>query len=245
MQHDAVGDPAGELERLAADRHHQHRDVLVEGAVLVEVRVGAGRSVVAHHGLAVPQRAVDPDRVLDLRAGDPRHAHDVEEQVEAAAEAERVAAAGQPVHRRRDRRGDQRVPGVVVGRGRRDADGLADRARRAGHHGGVLDVEPLGEEDRADAQSLGEAHLVEQVTRAGGVPGEAVAADLGELLAAGRDVVSVTGGHASTRIDTRQVIRAAVSPAAAPIMGRSSFCSPTYLRCTQVASAVRSRLTTM
>ena len=196
MEHDAVGDPAGELEGLAADRHHQHRDVLVEGAVLVEVRVGAGRAVVAHHRLAVPQRAVDADRVLHLGAGDLRDAHHVEEQVEAAAEPERVAAAGEPVHGGRERRGHQRVAGVVVGRGGGDADGLADRAGGAGQDGGVLDVEALGEEDRADAETLGETDLGEEVARARGVTGEPVATELGKVLSVrGRR----GGGHSRGR----------------------------------------------
>ena len=181
VQHDGVGDPAGELEGLAADGHHQHRDVLVEAAVEAEEREPPGRAVVVE-GLAAPEPAVDADGVLELGAGHPGHAHQVEEHVEAAAEPERVAAAGHPVGGDRHGRGDQRVAGVVVGGRRTDADRRAHRTRGSREHRGVLGVEALGQEDRAEAELLGQPHLVEQVAGRGAVAGQAVAAELGKLL---------------------------------------------------------------
>ncbi len=125
---------AGALERLLGERAEDHRDVLGEPRVLVQDRVRAGGTVVAHHHLAVPEPSVDPDRVLDLRVRDAGQVDDVEEEVEAAAEPEREAAAGEAVHRRGHRRGGEQVARVVVrGRGR-DAEPLGDGADRARQH---------------------------------------------------------------------------------------------------------------
>ena len=178
VQHDPVGDPAGELQRPVADGHHQHRDPLVEGAVLVEVGVAPGGPLVPDDGLAAPEPAVDADGVLHLGTGDAWQPHQVEQHVEAASEAQRVAALAHPVRRRGHRGGHQRVPGHVVGRRGRDAEPLGDTGDRAGHHPGVLDVEPLGEEERAEPDLLGEPRLGDHVARGVGVAGQAVAGQL-------------------------------------------------------------------
>src|SRR5690606_12416058 len=114
------------------------------------------------------------DDVLELRGGDPRQAHDVEEHIEAAAEAEGEAPAGEPVQGRRERRGQQRVPGVVVGGGGGDPDPLARRGGGPGQRGGLLGREPLGQEDRPESEALALGDLGEQVARRGGMAGQPV-----------------------------------------------------------------------
>ncbi len=70
-------------------------------------------------------------------------------------------------------RGDEHVARVVVGRRGRDAERRAHRARRAAQRARVLRVEPLGDEDRPQADLLGPGHLGHQVPRRGRVPGQA------------------------------------------------------------------------
>ena len=166
VQHDAVDVPAGAFERPLGERAEDHGDVLGEARVLVQDGVRAGGAVVAHHHLAVPQPPVDPDRVLDLRVRDAGQVDDVEQEVEAAAEPEREAAAGEAVHRRRHRGGGEQVARVVVrGRGR-DAEVLGDRADRARQHARVLHVEALGDERAAEPDRLAVARLGDRVVRA-------------------------------------------------------------------------------
>jgi len=84
------------------------------------------------------------------------------------------------------------MAGVVVGGRGADADAVADRRGRARQRHGFLGVEALGEEDRAEAEILGRAHLVEQGAGARGVPGQSVAAQFRETL---RARVVTTGGR--------------------------------------------------
>ena len=101
-------------------------------------------------------RRSNPDHVLELRHRHPRHAHDVEEHVEAAPEAEREAPAGEPVHRRAERRGDEQVARVVVRRRGRDRRASMLTAPAAPlERARVLGVEPLRDEDRPEPDLLG------------------------------------------------------------------------------------------
>lgn len=184
MQHDAVGDLAGELQRPITDGRQQHRDVLVEARILLQVRERARGPVVVEHGLTPPQPAVEVHDVAQLRAGDLGQAHHLEQRAEPASETERVATAGEAVRGGGHRGGDQRVPGVVVGRGGADPDRVRGRGDRAGEDSGVFGVERLGQQHRPDAQPFGEADFVEDVARGSAVPGQAVAGELGELLTA-------------------------------------------------------------
>jgi hypothetical protein len=178
VEHDGVGEAAGQLQRLLAHGHQQQRDVLVELGVLVEERVRAGRALVAEDHVARPQPAQDAGHVLHLGARHLGQADGLEQGVEAAAEAEGEAAARQAVHGRGERRRHQRVAGVVVGGRRGDAEALGDGADGPRQHGGVLDVEPLRDERRADPEPLGVPGLAHGVAWRVGVAGERVEAEL-------------------------------------------------------------------
>ena len=129
----------------------------------------------ALHGIRIP--AVG--EAQDVRL----HRHQVEQQAEAAAQPERVPPSRDPVRGHGHGRGDQRVPGVVVGGGGADAERRGGGGHGAGEHAGVLGVEALGEEHRPEAELLGLARLGDHVGRGGRVPRQAVAAQLREALA--------------------------------------------------------------
>ena len=76
--------------------------------------------------------------------------------------------------------GDHRVAGVVVGGGGDDGHPLAHRAGRAREHAGLLLVEPLRDERRAQTQAFGRPDLVDEIPRGVGVAGQSVEAELGE-----------------------------------------------------------------
>ena len=120
------------------------------------------RPVVAEDHLAVPQPAHHLGEVLHLRGGDRRHPERLVHRRDAAADAEREAPAGQPVHRGRPRPGDERMARVVIGRRRGDLHPGGDRAGRPGQRRRLLDVPPLGDERGAEAQLLAAAGLVQQ-----------------------------------------------------------------------------------
>ena len=93
---------AGELERLLADRGEHHRDVLVERRVLAR-GTGSWPAGPSWPMIISPchSRRSMPIASSSCAIVTRGSAHDVEQQVEAAPEAEREAAAGEPVHRRR------------------------------------------------------------------------------------------------------------------------------------------------
>ena len=104
--------------------------------------------------------------VLHLRGGHRRHAEGAVHGRDAAADAEGEASLRQPVHGGGPRAGDQRVAGVVIGCGGGDLHAAGHRARRADQRRRLLDVPPLGDERRAEAQFLAAAGLVHQARRA-------------------------------------------------------------------------------
>ena len=96
----------------------------------------------------------EPDEVLDLRGRDPGDAVGVEQRRDAASEPEREPPAGEPVHRRGVRRGDDRVAGVVVRRRGRDPERRRHGADRTRQRERLLDVEALGDERAAEPERL-------------------------------------------------------------------------------------------
>ena len=135
-------------------------------------------TVVADDRLAVPQPAHQPGEVLELGGRDRRQAEGGGHRADAAAEAEREPSAGQAVHRRGVRRGDDRVAGVVVGRRGGDVQRRRDRADRARQRGRLLDVEALRDEHPAEAEPLAVGDLRDQVARRLGRAGQRVEAEL-------------------------------------------------------------------
>src|SRR5690606_36574808 len=87
-----------------------------------------------------------------------------------------------PVHGRGVRGGDDRVPGVVVGRGRGDAQAARRRPDRTRERDRLLDVEALGDEDAAEPEGLRRRHLVEQLGGRPRRPRQRVEPELVELL---------------------------------------------------------------
>ena len=149
VQHDLVERAAAEGEAVRPERHESERDVLVEVGIEAQERIAAGGTVVADDRLALPEPAHQPGEVLELRGGrrlEPERPH---HRVDAAAEPEREPAAGQPMHRRRVRRGDDRMASVDVRRPGGDLDARRHGADRAGQRRGLLDVEPLADEDQS------------------------------------------------------------------------------------------------
>jgi hypothetical protein len=69
---------------------------------------------------------------------------------------------------------------VVIGGGGDDAQTTGDRSggARQGHR--LLEVEPLGDEERAEAEILGVANLVDEGPGRLRRPGQAVEAELGQ-----------------------------------------------------------------
>ncbi|MEZ5249092.1 MAG: hypothetical protein R2713_07735 [Ilumatobacteraceae bacterium] len=175
---------AGQLEALRAERAEQQGDVLVEVGVESEHRPTAGRAVVTHHGLAVPEAPHEPGDVFQLGSGD-AEAVGVEHAVHAAPEPEDEPPAGHAVHRGGVAGRDDRMAGVVVGDTGRDAHPLGHGPGGAAQRADLLDVEPFAEEHGAEAERLAVAALLEQVGRRLRCAGEPVEAELVERAGGG------------------------------------------------------------
>ena len=163
MEDHVVEQAAPELERPRAERNERKRDVLVECRVEPQHGVTADRAVVANDCFAVPEPTHEQCKVLHLGGGDRLDAVGLEHRSDAAADAEREAAASEPMHRCGVRSRDHRVPRVVVGGSSDDVDLGRHRTRRAGQRGGLLDVEPLRDERSAESDALGFDDLVDEV----------------------------------------------------------------------------------
>jgi hypothetical protein len=120
---------------------------------------------VADDRLAAPEPSHQPCEVLHLCGGDRGQAEGLHERCDAAAEAEGEPAFGQSVHGGRVRRCHERVARVVVGGCRGDVDPRGDGADCAGDGGCLLEVEALGDERPAELETLGVAHLGDEVAR--------------------------------------------------------------------------------
>jgi hypothetical protein len=151
-----------EGKRPGPEGHQAEGQVLVDGGQ-VEDGPRAGRAVVADDELAPEEAPHDPGEVLKGRRGDAGDAVGVLDDGDAPAEAEDEPAAGQALHGAGQPGRDHRVAGVVVGGRRDDGELLADRSGRPGQDADLLLVEPLGQEDRAEAESLAGADLAHQV----------------------------------------------------------------------------------
>ena len=193
MQHNAVRDPPRQLEGLITDRHQHQRDVFVERRILHQERILPRRAIVSDNRLALPQGAVDAGRVFHLCGGDPGNAHHIEQEIETPPESERITTAGEPVHRRCHRRRHQRMPGVVICCRRGDPDVPTHRTRGAGQHRSIFDVEPFGQEDRAETQLFRLLNLVDEIARARRMSGQPVATQFGKLDAGNGPVGGLFG----------------------------------------------------
>ena len=180
MQDDAVERPPGKSERLWREGRDDERDRFVERRVEVQHLELPRRAVVSEDHLAAPQPPHQAGEVLQLGGGDARDAEHVEDHIDAAAEPERETPAGEPMHGGGEARGHDRVTGVVVGHAGGNAERLRYRADGSGECRRFLDVEALGDEDRAEPQPLGLLHLVDQRARRGWRAGQSVERELVE-----------------------------------------------------------------
>ena len=101
VQYDVVEHAAPERERLRPECHQRQANVLIEVRVEEQDRVLAHRPVVVEDHLAAPQPAHDLRPVFHLRGCDGGYAERAVDRGDAAADAQREAPAGEPVHGRR------------------------------------------------------------------------------------------------------------------------------------------------
>ena len=83
------------------------------------------------------------------------------------------------------------MPGVVICCRGGDPDVSAHRTRGTGQHRSIFDVEPFGQEDRAETQLLRLLNLVDQIVRARRMSGQPVTTEFGKL----RGLDDPLGGH--------------------------------------------------
>jgi hypothetical protein len=166
VQDDVVEFTPAECEGLGTERHDRQADVLVEVRVQIEQLILAHRPVVAEDQLAVPEPSHDLGEVLHLRGGDRRHAERPVHGRDPATDAESEAALRQAMHGGGPRSGDQWMACVVIGCGGGDLHAAGDRAGGTDQRRRLLDVPPLGDERRAEAQLLTASRLVHQTCRA-------------------------------------------------------------------------------
>ena len=125
-----------------------------------------------------------PGDVLELRARDRLQAHGLEQRVEAAAEAEREPATGEPVHRGRERRGHHRVAGVVVRRARSRCRGVSLDGPGRAAESVAASLRLNRSEMNAEPRPMRSASRtsVDEVARRVGVTRERVEAELVQLI---------------------------------------------------------------
>ena len=165
VQHHCVEAAPTQGQGVGAEGGERHGDVLAAGPHEGEHRVVADRALVVEDGLALPQPAHDSHKVLHLRGSDGRQAERLGQSVDAPAQAQAEAPAGELVHGHGVGRGHHGMAGVVVGGRSGDAHALSGHTDRTRQRGGLFDVEPLADEYIADAQLLSLANLVDQLPR--------------------------------------------------------------------------------
>ena len=147
---------------LRPERDEGQPDVLLEVGIEEQDLVLADGSVVVEDHLAAPQPPHDLREVLHLRSGHGRDAECAVHGRHAATDAQREPSAGEAVHGRRPRTGDQRMAGVVIGCCRCDLHPVGHCASGADKGRCLLDVPTLGDECRAEAEFFAAPGFVHQ-----------------------------------------------------------------------------------
>lgn len=181
MQHNEIGDLAGELHGLRADGHQADRRPVVQAVHVAQHGPFPGRAIVIEDHLAGPEPAQDAEEVAQPCLGHHREADRLPVGPHPAAERHGEPAFGHCVHRRPDGCGHGGVTGVVVGR-RRDAQRRAGARDGATEDAGVLHGEALADVAGAQPERLGGPGLGQHHPGIGGVPGDGVVAELVELV---------------------------------------------------------------
>ena len=149
MQDDRVKSPSSQTKRVRAEGRKRHRNMLVVVGAHRQERVSAGRSIMSNNHFPPPDPSHQANKIFDLRSFDAGEAEGVEHRGNPSAEAKRKSTPRQAMHRHRKSRSHHRVPGVVVGGGRGDAQFGGDGAHGTRERRGFLDIEALRNKSRA------------------------------------------------------------------------------------------------
>ena len=115
VQNDVVERPTAQRQGVGPECDDRQSDVFVEVGIKEQHLVLADRPVVVEDQLTAPESAHDLCEVLHLRGRHRRYAECAVHRGHPPADAERESSAGEPVHGRCPRAGDQRVTCVVIG----------------------------------------------------------------------------------------------------------------------------------